>query len=401
MVVLSKNYSMKKNILFIADSSLRNPILQSQGFPFLYNLNHSKYKPFVLSFEETNISKEESLEFQSIIKMYDSKINFLPVTISKKGIMPTLFNFIWKGSKILYSIVRKYDIKLLHARSFIPAFLSVIIKIIFKPSIKVVYDNRGLYIDEKILSGQIKKASIKEKFFRWFEKYAVKNCDRMVVVSNQFKSHLLNKRKNKTSSKIAVIPNRTLIDMNIDLTKKYSNKITLVYSGSHAIWQNSSELKELFFQALIIFDDVRFKVISYEQDNFQRLFSTENGLLKRINIFSVEPIKVKEELSKCNCGILLRENNLINNVSSPLKFAEYLAAGLPVLLSEGVGDTESIIIKYNVGVLIKNNNYITALKELRELLNDKDVYRRCLRIADKEFNINISFKQYQEIYDNL
>ena len=392
---------MKKNILFIADSSLRNPILQSQGLPFLYNLNHTKYKPFVISFEEINLSKEKNVEIQSIIKKYDSKISFLPVKISKKGIRSSWFYVTWKRSKILYSTIRKYDIKLLHARSFNPAFLSVIIKIIFKSSIKVIYDNRGLYIDEKILCGHIKKASIKEKFFRWFEKYAVNNCDRMVVVSNEFKSHILNKSKNKTSSKIVVIPNRTLIDMNIDLTQKHSNKIILVYSGSHAIWQNSSELKKLFLQALNVFDNITFKVISYEQDNFQKLFSSESELLQRINIFSVEPIKVIEELSKCNCGILLRENILINNVSSPLKFAEYLAAGLPVLLSEGIGDTEQIIKKYNVGVIIKKNDYESAISELQELLNDKDVYHRCLRIADKEFNINASFKQYQEMYDKL
>jgi len=392
---------MIKNILFIADSSLRNPILQSQGFPFLFNLNHTKYKPFVLSFEETNISKEESLEFQSIIKKYDSKINFLPVTINKKGILPSWFNFFWRTTFELKSLIRNNRIDLLHARSFYPVLLSIFIKFFFDHPIKVIYDNRGLYIDEKILSGLIKKASIKEKFFRWFEKYVVKNCDRMVVVSNQFKSYILNKSKHKTLSKIVVIPNRTLIDMNINLTQKHSNKIILVYSGSYAVWQNSTELKKLFIQALNIFNDVIFKIISYEKEKFQSLFSGESELLQRINIVSVEPVKVKEELSKCNCGILLRENNLINNVSSPLKFAEYLAAGLPVLLSEGVGDTESIIKKYDVGIIIKNNNYITALKDLRELLNDKDVYRRCLRVADKEFNIITSFKQYQEIYDKI
>jgi len=392
---------MIKNILFIADSSLRNPILQSQGFPFLFNLNHTKYKPFVLSFEETNISKEESLEFQSIIKKYDSKINFLPVTINKKGILPSWFYFFWRATFELKSLIRNNRIDLLHARSFYPVLLSIFIKFFFNHPIKVVYDNRGLYIDEKILCGLIKKASIKEKFFRWFEKYVVKNCDRMVVVSNQFKFYILNKSKHKTLSKIVVIPNRTLIDMNINLTQKHSNKIILVYSGSYAVWQNSTELKKLFIQALNIFNDVIFKIISYEQEKFQSLFSAESELLQRINIVSVEPVKVKEELSKCNCGILLRENNLINNVSSPLKFAEYLAAGLPVLLSEGVGDTESIIKKYDVGIIIKNNNYMSALKDLRELLNDKDVYRRCLRVADKEFNIITSFKQYQEIYDKI
>ncbi len=54
-----------------------------------------------------------------------------------------------------------------------------------------------------------------------------------------------------------------------------------------------------------------------------------------------------------------------------------------------------------MGVIIKKNDYESAISELQELLNDKDVYHRCLRIADKEFNINASFKQYQEMYDKL
>jgi len=289
----------------------------------------------------------------------------------------------------------------LHARSLFPALLSCLLKIFNFKKIKVIYDNRGVYIDEMIAKNKWKKNGLKEIFFRLSENFLERYCDRIVVVSNNFKSHLLSKHKVNISSKISVIANRTMVDMDIDLTQKCSSKIILVYSGSYAIWQNSSELKKLFIEALNIFDEVMFKIISYEQDKFQNLFSQESKLLHKIDIVSVEPVKVKEELSKCNCGILLRKNNLINNVSSPLKFAEYLAAGLPVLLSEGVGDTESIIQKHNVGVIIKNNNYIVALKELRELLNDKDLYHRCLRIANKEFNIKTSFKQYQEIYDKL
>jgi hypothetical protein len=120
-------FFMKKNILFIADSSLRNPILQSQGLPLLYNLNHTNYNPFLLSFEETNLSKEESIEIHSIIKKYDSKISFLPVPIRKKGIISSWLYVILKKSKILYSIIRQNNILLLHARSFNPAFLAIII----------------------------------------------------------------------------------------------------------------------------------------------------------------------------------------------------------------------------------------------------------------------------------
>lgn len=396
---------MKKNILFIVDGSLRNPILQSQGFPFLYSLNHTKYKPFVLSFEDTNISKEESLEFQSIIKKYDSKINFLPVIINKKGILPSWFYFLWRATFKLKFIVSNNRIDLLHARSFFPALLSIIIKSFFDPSIKVIYDNRGLFIDERIFRGDIKKASIKEKFFRWIEEYILKNCDSLVVVSNEFKKYLIKTFGSNIGEKITVINNRTKIATKFNFEElinlKPQNHIVCVYSGSAARWQNISEMFDLFNQAVSEIKNIKIKIFTYHLEEFQKRKILYPDLENSVEIISLDSEKVSENLIRCNFAVLLRNNDLINNVASPLKFGEYLAAGLPVIISEGIGDTRELIEKYNVGVIIKDNDYESAISELQELLNDKDVYNRCLRVAYKEFNIDMSFKQYKEIYDKL
>jgi glycosyltransferase involved in cell wall biosynthesis len=99
--------------------------------------------------------------------------------------------------------------------------------------------------------------------------------------------------------------------------------------------------------------------------------------------------------------MLLREPSLVSQVSSPIKFAEYLAAGLPVLLLEGIGDTEEIISKYGVGVIIRNNNFKDAIIDMKKLLNDQKIYEKCLNAAQKEFNIEDSFEEYKNIYKNL
>jgi glycosyltransferase involved in cell wall biosynthesis len=388
-----------KSIIFLSNSNLDNPILHKQGLPLLLHLSKTGYKVFFVFFTRNN--EKISTFSKNTISSYSKSIHFIEIKLNYIKIIPSWVLYFFLGFKSLRKIIKENQIKILHARSLFPAALSYLLKIFNYNTIKVIYDNRGVYIDELIEINKWKKNGIKEKIFRQIEYLVERYCDKIVVVSNYFKTYLLKKHKKNISLKIDVISNRTLIDMAIDITQKYSNKIVLVYSGSFAIWQNSVELKKLFFQALNIFDDVMFKIISYEPDKFQTLFSADSELLDKINIDCVEPQKVKDELRKCNCGILLRENNLINNVSSPLKFAEYLAAGLPVLLSEGIGDTESIIKKYNVGIVVKNNNYIIALKELKHLLNDKDLYHRCLRTADREFNIDFSFKQYQKIYDEL
>ena len=59
---------------------------------------------------------------------------------------------------------------------------------------------------------------------------------------------------------------------------------------------------------------------------------------------------------------------------------------------------EKIINKYKVGVIVKNNDYEYALKEMAELLKDPEIYKRCKETAAKEFNIKDAFVQYEDIY---
>ena len=60
-------------------------------------------------------------------------------------------------------------------------------------------------------------------------------------------------------------------------------------------------------------------------------------------------------LSAADFGLLLRENNIVNNVASPTKFAEYLMAGLPVIISNGIGDFSYFVRFKNVGICIDSH----------------------------------------------
>ena len=162
-----------------------------------------------------------------------------------------------------------------------------------------------------------------------------------------------------------------------------------------------NELKVLIKTAININPKIEFKIITYEKAPFEISFKQEQDIYKKVQITEVSSEEVYENLIECNFGILIRENNLINNVSSPLKFGEYLAAGLPILISEGIGDTEIIINHYNAGVVIKGNDYETALKKMFNLLNDSDVYKRCIIAAKEKFNLIDSFIEYKNIYERL
>lgn len=396
------------NVLFIADGSINNPILQSQGLPYLFNISSPSNRAHTLSFEKMEFDSETDIEIKSLISNYSNRINFHFVGINKSGFFPLWVDFIWEGIKAIKKIDRKYGIKILHARSFFPAVISIIYKILFNKTCKVLYDNRGLVIEERIFNGELKRNSSKEKVLRWIEKKVIDKCDSMVVVSKAFRDYIFESYPDNLvglKNKVNIIPNRTSLLLNekeiLEVKKKMKDETVCVYNGSAAAWQGTSKLYDVFSLILKDIPSSTFKVITYHPEPFKNNPPKNNLLKERIKILKVPSSEVKNELVKSSFGILLREPSLASKVSSPIKFAEYLAAGLPVMLLEGITDIEEIVDKYGVGVVIRNNDFEYAVKEMKKLINEEDLFAKCLEVAKLEFDIKNSFEQYRNIYKSI
>ncbi len=72
----------------------------------------------------------------------------------------------------------------------------------------------------------------------------------------------------------------------------------------------------------------------------------------RVSCLWVNEADVPSVLSSCDYGILLRERSVTNKVSSPVKFAEYLACGLKILISPEIGDYSEYVVRNECGLLV-------------------------------------------------
>ena len=99
---------------------------------------------------------------------------------------------------------------------------------------------------------------------------------------------------------------------------------------------------------------------------------------------------MSEFLNASDIGIILRENNLVNNVSSPMKIGEYLCCGLPLILTSGIGDSEGIVKESDCGYFINlesmhiENSILEALVKLDR--------KKISEIGKKHFSID-SYKE--------
>ncbi len=66
----------------------------------------------------------------------------------------------------------------------------------------------------------------------------------------------------------------------------------------------------------------------------------------------LEPGEVRDVLRECDHGLLVREPTVTNSVASPTKFAEYLCCGLPVIISDHLGDFTALVESERLGIVV-------------------------------------------------
>ncbi|MBK8497415.1 MAG: glycosyltransferase [Flavobacteriales bacterium] len=150
----------------------------------------------------------------------------------------------------------------------------------------------------------------------------------------------------------------------------------LVYSGTSVGWQ-SLELAETAVGPWLEQDaSHRMLFLSQEHAVIDRLKGRFPGQVQRRWVPHQD---VRALLQACDHGLLLREPRITNRVASPTKFAEYLSAGLPVLISEGVGDFSDRVRGSELGQVYKADEPLRLLKPSAELRD------RLMRLAREEF----------------
>jgi hypothetical protein len=257
---------------------------------------------------------------------------------------------------------------------------------------RVCFDGRGAYaaeweeyriIDDDALIGQ----------FRPLEQEAVQRSDIRLAVSQALVAHWGERYRYHGQDHVVIPCTLAARDgSNVPIKARSDARIRLVYSGSAAGWQSFQLLEALLVPLLT--DDARVHVLflSPPDPQVDALGLRYPG---RVEQTWVDAAKVADILAEQDLGILLREDTITNRVSSPTKFAEYLAAGLPVMISNAIGDFSKAVRTHGLGVVVAEGEPLnlagpTSIAE-RERVRayaaqhfTKDVYRtsyaRILRV---------------------
>ena len=396
--------------LYISYNAITEPIVQSQVIPYLKELAKGGIEFYLLTFEKTRMKKEDKCRIREDLKK-KMNLNWFSLNYHKTPTAPATVFDVAAGFVYASYITLRRRIDVIHARATVAGLMAYpVVKLFAK---KFIFDMRGIDSEEYVDAGSWKRGGLKYKVVSFLETVLIKSADHVVVLTERFLKVLKDKYENN-EIEFSVIP--CAVDMarfdnmqnkKSDLAKKMKlqDKFVVVYIGSLGTWYMLEAMLDFFRTVIARTNNAHFLILTQTDKAYARDKVKRSGIdAGRITIDSVAHDSVPGYLSMCDTGIFFIRPLFSKLSSSPVKFGEYLASGLPVVINRGVGDTERIVEEEKVGVVLKNfdkTGYHTAFNKLKELFNDKNLRGRCRDAANEFLSLENAVGSYRTIYTSL
>lgn len=357
------------NGIFLLYGGLPLTVMESQVFMHVHAMQklgiHMEVWTFTLTPESFQHAQSERIRLHS---EYGVTLQVL------KGFRPGYPFSPWlnAGLLILWMFRSQLSPAFIHARTEYAAAVAAVVKIFFP--VRVIWDARGDTLSEYLdglkgisflrrLLAQLRVMQIKRRL-----RMVANQCDAAIFVSKQL---LKLQGEEVPVGRTMVVP--CLADENSFYFSQDLRKITrdeldykdedivVSYVGSTAPWQCVSETVALMEEAMRCNASVKALVITSDKEKFKSLFAED--VIDRVLIKSVLLKEVNLYLNAADYGLMLREQNSINFVASPVKFAEYSLTGLAVVTTTAVDQVN----EYGsvLGNITSPELFISELKGLR------------------------------------
>lgn len=277
-----------------------------------------------------------------------------------------------------------------HVRSDVPALMALLAR--RWTGGKLLFDIRGFWADERVEGGlwpaDGRLYRIAKRSERWFYGAA----DAIVTLTHASVGQVRAWSDNRPIE-ISVIP--TCVDL-----ERFTDRPPRP-GGSHALWSGSIGTWYRFDLAAPVAaaSSLPLTVITRQVELARQILAGYPA-----DVRSAEPGEVAGELFAGDVGLCLIKSSFSKTASAPTRFAEYLAAGMPVIVTPGVGDLETIVERERVGVVLDGDDEASiaiAVGRVLELAADAEARERCRRTAREHFDVERGSEQYARLYRAL
>lgn len=275
--------------------------------------------------------------------------------------------------------------------------------------IPLIYNLQDIFPDSLVGSGMTKKGSFIFKAGRIIENFTYRNCDSIIVISNDMKNNII--EKGVPQKKITVVNNwvdssiiHPIEKENNYLYEKYKinpNKFTVVYAGNLGYAQNIN----IILQAAKLLEDhenIQFLIFGKgnQETEYKREAMTLN--LTNLSFFPIQPYsEVSYVYSLADASVVPCKKGF-GGSAMPSKIWSIMATGTPVLASfDRETELENMILKEKVGLFSDADNVNALVCNILKLVGNSELKKNMGLNARKYVIDNLARKICTDKYINV
>jgi glycosyltransferase involved in cell wall biosynthesis len=304
-------------------------------------------------------------------------------------------------------LVRRHGLDAVHARNHVPAATALIVRRL--TGCRLIFDLRGLMAEEYVDAGRWKHGGAPYRITRRIQRAAIDHCAAMVMLTGRVRQHLFG---TAPPSWAHVIP--CCADLELVAAQRgereaaraelgVGDREVLVYVGKFGGWYMEPEMARFFAVARRERPRLFFLIVTQGERADVIAELERHGIPPSdYEVTRAEPAQLGRYLAAADYGISFIRPSFSKISSSPTKVGEYLAAGLPIVSTSGIGDVDALLGEYAVGVLAKDFSRAglrAAAQDLEELAADPGTAERCRRAAAERLSLSkVGVPRYDALY---
>lgn len=271
------------------------------------------------------------------------------------------------------------------------------------PFAKTIFWAQGVgFEEEKMRNAGIK--SWPRLIVRRISEYVAVRCSSILLcVSNRMVEYFRKTYNYKRTDNYIVMP-----CFNLPLSSTFDilqyRKPSFVYTGNASKWQSIDFMLDVYAIVEKHIKDTTLTIYSREKDIFEKKLKSKG--ITKYDIKYVPTEILQEELHQYKYGFILRENHIVNNVSTPTKMNSYLASYVIPIFSDAVDDFKENIKLGEFTLMGKcplNSNEMAKkiVTFESESLNYNDYYGYVKSIFDRHYNVTKYVPDIEEQIDRI
>lgn len=268
--------------------------------------------------------------------------------------------------------------------------------------IPFVIDYHGVWAEELIAGGNLKRGSQSHKKLIKLEQNIVKCSQAVSTVSEEMRDFVI-EVYGATPAKTYVVPNAAIVkEKDSRLLDSVKNQV--IYSGTVTFKENIP----LFIDAVTRVNETNPSAKIFITDRGDAITKVKQTLSERkvnANYFWIsEKSQFYDFLCTFNAGVIPAAKHKWRLMATPAKLYDYLSAGVPVVSTEIGASWNSIIKENKVGILTDSSPKDFA-DAISSFLNDPQMVieygNRCFRLVREKLNYDQSALVLANIYKKI